>query len=164
MAYLSGIQEALYQMKDLVIKNSDIRKLVMNDGKSPLDGDDYSLADIESRVFNSAVFDVTEPPYNKNTIITLALTKMEPDNETKKAINWVRINIITRAELWELSDYKIRPVEISNLIIRELEDRKLKTSHRLFLVDMELIVLDDNINGYGLTFVLVEGSGLDEKF
>ena len=164
MAYLDGIQETLYQIEDVIKRNPNIRKLVLNDSKNALAGDDYSLQDVDAHVFNSAVFDVTEPPYDKNTIVTIALTKLIPDEEQKLFSSWVRINVITRTALWELSNYKIRPLEIANLVIKELENIKLKTSHKLFMTDMELIILDGNINGYGITFTVVEGSGLDEKF
>jgi hypothetical protein len=37
-------------------------------------------------------------------------------------------------------------------------------SHKLYFKSADLVVLDGNINGYGLIFHLVEGSGLDDEF
>jgi hypothetical protein len=34
----------------------------------------------------------------------------------------------------------------------------------LFFKNAELVVLDGNINGYGLVFHMIEGSGLDDEF
>jgi hypothetical protein len=55
-------------------------------------------------------------------------------------------------------------MEIADFIVKEINNKKLTTSHKLFFKRLELSILNDNVNGYTLTFFMEEGSGLDEKF
>jgi hypothetical protein len=76
----------------------------------------------------------------------------------------LHISVLTRSTLWRLNKNKIRPLEIADLIITAINNKKLTTSHKILFSSLELSILDDNINGYTLAFFMEEGSGLDEKF
>ena len=105
------------------------------------------------------------PPFEKNTIVSISLTRGNHDdgiNSYKR--NKVCINILTRSPLWELNNNKIRPLEIGNYIIEELNNKKISPSHKLFFSSLELAILDEEVNGYTLTFLMEEGAGLDEQF
>jgi len=58
----------------------------------------------------------------------------------------------------------IRPVQIGNLIIDLLDELKVAISNKLSFNMMELAILNENISGYSLTFLMNEGSGLVEQF
>lgn len=55
-------------------------------------------------------------------------------------------------------------MEISNLIIRALNNKKVSSSHKVVFSDMELVILDQSMNGYSLMFFLEEGSGFSGGF
>jgi len=166
MNYFDLIQKSLFEIKTQIRNNSDIRKLVFYDTTDALSQTAPSIQDIDTKVSVTAVFDITEPPYDHNTFITIVATKIQPDLDSQIFNAGIRINVITQAQLWEIDTNKIRPLEISNIIVSMLDNYKAVSgaSHKLYFKGAELIVLDGNVNGYGLMFHLLEGSGLDDEF
>lgn len=164
MKYLDLIQNSLFNIRNIIAANEDIQKLVFHDQPNALSLAAPSAAEYDPRISVTAIFDITEPPYDFNTFVTVVATKIQSDMEEQVLSSIVRVNIITQAQLWELDNKKIRPMEIANHILSDLENVKVAASHKLFFKSLELIVLDGNINGYGLIFHLLEGSGLDDEF
>jgi hypothetical protein len=76
----------------------------------------------------------------------------------------VKITVLTRSDLWELTGNKIRPLEISNIIVEQLNNQKISSSHKLLFANIDLAILNENVNGYTISFFLEEGSGLDDQF
>lgn len=160
-----SLQESLYQIRSLVREDAKIRRLVLYDQPSALSVvEDPALSAADDHIVVTAVFDITEEPYNLNTIITIALSRATDDEDYNMLMSVIRVNIITKAQLWALDNQKIRPLEIANLIIEKLENQKLAASNKIYFHSAELVVLDGNTNGYGLTFHLIEGSGLEDEF
>lgn len=166
MKYFDLIQNSLFEIKSKIRNNLDIRKLVLFDTPNALSLEAPTTAEADPKIRVTAVFDITEPPYDHNTFITIVASKIQADNEEQIFNSVIRINIITQAQLWELDGNRVRPLEIANNIVSSLENYKTTSgaSHKLFFKSAELIVLDGNINGYGLIFHLLEGSGLDDEF
>jgi len=160
-----SLQESLYQIRSLIREDANIRRLVLYDQPNALSvSEDPSLDAADNHIVVSAVFDITEEPYNLNTIITIALSRATEDEDYNLLASVIRVNIITKAQIWALENNKIRPLEIANLIIEKLENEKLSASNKIYFHSAELVVLDGNTNGYGLTFHLIEGSGLEDEF
>lgn len=164
MEIFKNIQQAIYEVKHLIKEVPEIRKLLFHDTMNALDLAKPSYEDIADYVVVSPVFDVTEPPFDKNTIITISLTKGNYNDELVLFHGVLNITILTRSTLWALNKNKIRPMEISDLIVKAINNQKITTSHKLLFSHLDLSVLNDNVSGYTLTFYMEEGSGLDEKF
>ena len=166
MKYFDLIQNTLFEIKTKIREDENIRKLLVYDTSNALTLQAPTREQADPKIRVTAVFDITEPPYNHNTFVTIVATKIQSDEDEQIFNSIVRINIITQAQLWELSHKKIRPLEIANIIVTMLDNFKTEsgTSHKLFFKNADLIVLDGNINGYGLIFHLLEGSGLDDNF
>jgi hypothetical protein len=92
------------------------------------------------------------------------MNRGEYDEEKVLLRGIIKITVLTRSDLWELSGNKIRPLEISNIIIDKLNNQKISASHKLLFSNIELAILNENVNGYTISFFLEEGSGLDEQF
>ena len=86
------------------------------------------------------------------------------DDELVMIHGSLKINILTRSELWELNGNKIRPLEIANRVISILNNKKIANSHKLLFSDIELVILNEDVNGYALTFYLEDGSGFKGEF
>ena len=164
MRYFDLIQQSLFEIKAKLRANQEIGKLVFYDTKNALSETAPSAAQIDPKIRVTAIFDITEEPYDHNTFITIVATKIQSDEENKNFNAIVRINVISKAQLWELDNNKIRPLEIANIVATELDNYKATASHKIYFHSAELIVLDGNTNGYGLIFHLLEGSGLDDEF
>lgn len=164
MKILENVQKAIYEIKHLIKESPEIRKLLIHDTLNALELSKPSYEDVEEYVVVSPIFDATEPPFDKNTIITVAIKKGKYDDETILLHSSVHISILTRSTLWKLNNNKIRPLEIADLIVKAINHKKLTTSHKILFSHFELSVLNEDVNGYTLTFLMEEGSGLDEKF
>lgn len=163
MRPLENIQISLSQIKHIIQSNEKVRKLLTNDSLDPLSGPEVNYIDAEEHIYNAAVFDLTIPPYNKNTLITITLMLADNDEDIGYQ-GVVRINVITKTDLWKIANNKLRPLELCSLIIEDLNNFKLQTSQKIFFETLEFMLLDGNINGYSITFHLLEGSGLDDQF
>ena len=164
MSRLALVQKSIYQVKTQIQSNASIRKLLLHDEENALNGSDVDYVDAEDYIVLSPIFDMTLEPFNKNSIITVALVRGVKEEDKKIMTGMLKINILTQSKLWKLVDNKIRPLAISDLIIDIIDGYKLATSHKLAFDSIELAVLNENVNGYSLNFYLNDGSGLVEKF
>lgn len=164
MRILDNMQRSLFEVRNLIQNIAEVKKLVYYDGVNALEQATPTLEQVKDHFTLSPIFDVTKAPYDKNTIISIAITKVPYDDEKLLARGTFKINVLTRTQLWELSNNKLRPLEISNFIIEVLNNRKVSSSHKILFSNIDLAILDENVNGYTLTFFLVEGSGLDGQF
>lgn len=164
MRKLDNIQKSIFEIRTLIQAIPEVRKMVFYDTANALNESIPTAEQAKEHFTVSAVFDVTKPPFNKNTIISISLTRGNYDDGSTLIRGTIRINILTRSPLWELNNNKIRPLEIGNYIIEELNNKKISPSHKLFFSSLELAILDEEVNGYTLTFLMEEGAGLDEQF
>lgn len=164
MKIFDNIQKAIFEIRSLIQANPEVRKMVYFDGANALSQAAPTIAEVKDHFTISAVFDVTKPPFTKNTIISIALTNSAYEEDSVLMSGVVRINVLTRSSLWEMENNKIRPLEIANIIVETLNNKKISASHKLFFSDIDLAVVDQEVNGYTLSFFLEEGAGLDEQF
>ena len=160
MKYLDLIQKALFEIRSIIKNSSDIRKLVYHDTVDALENNSVSVEDIEDHIVVSPIFDMTKEPFDKSTIISIALNRSSIEEDNALAMSLLKINVLTQSDLWHLNNSLVRPLQISNLIIDLLHNQKLSSSHKMAFINLELAILDENVNGYSLTFQMVEGSGL----
>lgn len=161
---LDNIQEAIFQVIALIQGNSEVRKLVYYDTPDALSQPDVSYSTPADHFTVSAIFDITEPPFDKNTLISVVLTQGIRREDVSLIGGVLKVNILTRSGLWKLDNNKIRTLELANLIIDVLDSEKVAHSNKLFFSEMELSVLDENVNGYTLNFLITDGSGFDGEF
>ena len=164
MRILDNLQKAIFEIRSLLLTSTEVKKMVYFDQPDALAQDTPSLEQVKEYFTISPVFDVTKAPFNKNTLISIGMTRVTPDSESLITRGVLKINVLTRSELWELSNSKIRPFEIANYIIEKLNNKKLSSSHKVVFSSLELAILSEDVNGYTLSFSLEEGSGLDEQF
>lgn len=159
MNKLDNIEKSIYEIKAMIQADGDIRKLIYHDVDNALSGADVLQSAVEDYIVVSPVFDMTQEPFNKNTIISVALVRGMKQEDEQIIGTTVRINILTQSTLWKLVDNKIRPTSIASRIIDSIDGKKTSSSHKLSFNKIELIVLNENISGYSLLFFLTEGGG-----
>ena len=164
MAVFDNIQKAIFEIRSLIQASPEVRKMIYYDGANALSQSAPDIQDTKEHFVVSAVFDVTKPPFTKNTIISISLTNGSFEDDLVLLSGVVRINVLTRSTLWELDENKIRPLEIASIIVEALNHKKISASHKLSFSDIDLAVIDQEVNGYTLSFFIEEGVGLDEQF
>lgn len=159
-----NLEKAIFEIRTLIESEKNIRKLLVIDSANALEQGTPDVSDARKHILLAPVFDITEPPYDKNTIMTIVLSKGKYDSDAVLLNGMIKINVLTRTELWELDNNKIRPLEIANNLISVLENRKVSVSHKLYFTNIDIAILNENVSGYSIIFQLEEGSGLDEQF
>jgi len=159
-----NIQKAIYEIQTLILTEPDIRKLLFIDSQNALNEEAPTISQAQEHILLAPVFDITEPPYDKNTIMTIVLQKGVYNDDSVLLNGILKINIVTRTELWRLNNTKIRPLEICNLVVKRLNNQKVSTSHKLFFNQVDIAILNEDVSGYSIIFHLEEGSGLNEQF
>lgn len=158
-----NIQTTIYQIRSIIKNNVDVRKLLYYDVNNPLSQADVPVSTIEDYIFVSPVFDTAITPYNKNSFITISLSKLkETDDQTYVGI--IRVNVLSQLNLWPIANNKVRVLELVNKINNTLNNQKFASSNKLTFNQIELVVLDKNISGYSMIFDLTDGSGLENEF
>ena len=158
------LQKGLYEIKATLLGNSDIRKLVFHDTIDALENIQVSTENVDDHIVISPIFDMNQEPFNKNTIISIALNRASFEDDTVMTSSIIKINVLTQSTLWKLNNNLIRPLQISNLIIDLLNNRKFSSSHKMSFISLELAILDEKVNGYTLSFYLHEGSGILDEY
>lgn len=159
-----NVQKAIYEIQTMILTDTGIRKLLFIDSANALDQNAPTLEEAQEHIILAPVFDITQPPYDKNTIMTIVLQKGVYDDDSVLLNGILKINVVTRTELWKLNETKIRPLEVANLVVKRLNNQKVSTSHKLYFNQTDIIILNENVSGYSIVFHLEEGSGLDEQF
>lgn len=163
MDSLTLIQKSLFEIKHKIQSNANIRKMLYYDSKSALSQNDPGFNEVEDHILISGIFDVTEPPYDKNTLITIYPEEIYHNDSAYHT--QLAISVITRPNLWELKDNKIRPLEVVNQVIKEIDNFKLSPSVKLSFVSTTFFIVNKNIGAYKMTFRGIEGDGkLDERY
>ncbi len=164
MKKLDNLQKGIFEVKAMIQSDEDIRKMVYYDSPDALEKTAPSFIQVKDNFTVSPVYDATKPPFNKNTIISFSIRRIIEEDEATLLRGYLQISILTQSNLWELNNNKIRPMHISSLIIDKLNNKKISTSHKIFFTTAEIAILNENINGYTLTFMIEEGAGLEEEF
>ena len=161
---LKKLQEALFEIKYILQNDQELKKLLYFDVINPLEQENISELPIHY-ISLSPVQDYTTAEYNKNTRINIVITDRETElNEEQMLSSVISFYILSKNELWELNNNKIRTLEIANRLISLLDDRVLKTSNKMFFDSLSHVVYNENMSGYTVLFGLFDGNGLENDF
>jgi hypothetical protein len=94
-----NIQKAIYEIQTLILTEPDIRKLLFIDSQNALNEEAPTISQAQEHILLAPVFDITEPPYDKNTIMTIVLQKGVYNDDSVLLNGILKINIVTRTEL-----------------------------------------------------------------
>lgn len=93
------LQKGLFEVRTTLLGNSDIRKLVFHDTVDALENVTVSLEDADEHIIVSPVFDMNEEPFDKNTIISIALNRANFSDDTTMTSSIIKINVLTQSTL-----------------------------------------------------------------
>jgi hypothetical protein len=94
-----NVEKAIYEIKTLILTEPNIRKLLVIDSLNALEAQAPTVNEAREHILLAPVFDITEPPYDKNTTMTIVASKAVYDDEAVLLNGIVKINILTRTEL-----------------------------------------------------------------
>lgn len=160
---LELIELSISAIKSLLCNNINIRKLLYNDSNNALNIEAPSEEEIKNYILTKPFYNLLDDQYNKNSVISIQLSRATPEEE-KVIKSIIKISIITNVDKWELVNNKIRPIQLANEIIKELNNKKLNTSNAISFDDMQEIVYNKNLIGYELSFDLADGKNKIDNY
>ena len=154
---LELIETSLESIRNLLISNNKIKLLLYYTSNNALNLEIPEQSLIENYIVKCPFYNLLEKDaYSKNTVINISLVSVAVDERVESSI---KISIISNADVWELINGKIRPIQIANEIIKILNNKKLNASNPISFVNMEQIIYNKQLVGYDLFFNLVDGNG-----
>lgn len=162
---LERIEQTLAGIRNKLLADETIRKLLYHDSNNALNMLAPTVQQAENYITLKPIFDFeNKEEYAQNSIINIYTTQLMPGDETKKLDGVIQINVVCNEEKWELTDSKIRPIQICNRIIKLVNGCKFAASNKLVFDTMTDLIISKTLFGYALLFEITDGSGEKEKF
>lgn len=154
---LERIERTISEVRETLIADSDIRKLVFHDSNNALSMLTPAAQEARPYITANPIFDMCETEeYNKNTMVQVELDSLDSEEGYLNGV--MRINIVCNREKWSLVDGKIRPLQIANRAIDCVDKHKFSCSNSLVFDSMVPLLINKKITGYALLFVIQDGS------
>lgn len=99
MRILDNLQKAIFEVRSLLLTSTEVKKMVYFDQPDALAQATPSLEQVKEYFTISPVFDVTKAPFNKNTLVSIGMTRATLDSESLITRGVLKINVLTRSEL-----------------------------------------------------------------
>ncbi|MFW6029381.1 MAG: hypothetical protein ACOCRO_03925 [Halanaerobiales bacterium] len=94
---ISILQKSIYEIRNMLLGNEDIRKIVVNDVYDPLAAEAVSYDKAKENIHVAAVLDTTNEEYNKNTFVTITLERAARSDESKMFRGILSINALSHS-------------------------------------------------------------------
>lgn len=158
---LQRIQLSLAAIRNRLLQDEMIRKLLFHDSNNALNMTAPNSREVEKYITLRPIYDFeNKSEYDQNSAISVFMTEASPiEGENVALQSIVQINVVSNLDTWDLVDMKIRPIELCDKIIALLDGVKFNVSHKLEWTHMTDLVINKNISGYALLFMVLDGSG-----
>lgn len=153
---IKRLQQTLHAIKNDILRNENIKKLLMHSTPNALDLENVSRQAAEKSVLMVPYINSEDPnlELNMNTFIAIYATRLMYRNDT---LIYITTSIYTNSDLYLLDNSKFRLYEIGGEIQQTLENSKLNLSGKMILEEAEFVSLDDTKKlGLVLSWVVVD--------
>lgn len=162
---LERVESTIAAIKTKLLDNEDLRKLLFHDSNNALNMLAPTVLELRDYITSKPIFEFeNKEEYNKNSVINIYVTEIIPTDESASFTGVLQVNVVCNLDVWELVDNKIRPLQISNKIIKMLNNTKFTVSNKLVLSNMTDLIINKKMVGYALLFEITDGSGENDNF
>lgn len=159
MVSLINIKKSPVEIATVLAQDDTIKKLLIIDNPNAL-SQDVPEVDLNYLLENHYIS--MEPPvenriqqYDRNTFISILVDTIMPASEGNFRANYV-IYVSTNMDHQMLDDNKNRLLELSDRIIRLLQDKKFSSSGQMNFSSMSHLMLSEFHSAYRLGFSMVD--------
>jgi hypothetical protein len=161
MSLLSNLNKTLYAIKNKLINNNDLTKLLFYSVANPLEEDDLTTAQKNQVItLNPVVEYNTDPNTSINHFISIGVPMIGYGSSTEGVLIQIELAIVCHVDYWELNNNRLRLMTIAEKVFEELNEQKFSLSGKLIIDGLTPEVFRDNLVGYRLTGFIVD-SDLD---
>ncbi|NCC71520.1 hypothetical protein EOM09_08160 [bacterium] len=99
MAIFDNIEKAVFEIKNSLLSNIKIRKLLGNDNITCLSEQEPSIDMIDEFIFTTPVFKVDVAPYDKNSFISINISEVGVADDINFLTPVITISCLSRTEV-----------------------------------------------------------------
>ena len=117
---LKLFQKDLFTIRNLLLQDSDLRKLLFHDDDDPVAAAVPTVASLNNYITLSPFLDFeSDENRNRNNMINILLLNVLPEQEVTASDGLIQINIATNVDKWIVGGNQIRPLAIADIIIKK---------------------------------------------
>ena len=162
---LEKIETSLAAIKNCLLNDEKIRKLVYNDSNNALNLETPDRDKVNKYITLRPIYQFENmQDFTQNTMVNIYLTSGDTLDEEVGISGIIQISIVVNIDKWELLDNKNRPISLADRIIKLVNNKKFTMSNSLSLQSMDQLIISKQLVGYALLFDIVDGSGDLDKF
>lgn len=147
---LERIEKSFFRIKDLLLENEDIRKLLVEDGPDALQRFAPSVEDAKNYIVLRPVIDLNDESYVRNTIGAITMPSIYL--EDKYISTRMFLTFYTQNSEYELNDEQLRLFRLADIAAEILNNKKLYNAGTLELLSIREVVMNSSITGIVLEF------------
>ena len=147
---LERIEKCFFRIKDLLLENEDIRKLLVEDGPDALQRFAHSVEDAKNYIVLRPVIDLNDESYVRNTIGAITMPSIYL--EDKYISTRMFLTFYTQNSEYELNDEQLRLFKLADIAAEILNNKKLYNAGTLELLSIREVVMNSSITGIVLEF------------
>ena len=147
---LERIEKSFFRIKDLLLENEDIRKLLVEDGPDALQRFAPSVEDAKNYIVLRPVIDLNDESYVRNTIGAITMPSIYL--EDKYISTRMFLTFYTQNSVYDLNDEQLRLFRLADIAAEILNNKKLYNAGTLELLSIREVVMNSSITGIVLEF------------
>ena len=154
---LERVETTLAAIKNCLLNDDVVRKLVYNDSNNALNMEIPDIDKVNKYITLRPIYQFENmADFSQNSMINIYFTDGSPQEEEVGIEGIIQINIVVNIDKWELVDNKIRPIHLANRIIKLLNDKKFTISNSLSLENINQLIISKQLVGYALLFNMID--------
>jgi hypothetical protein len=161
MSLLSNLNKTLYAIKNKLMNNNDITKLLFYSVVNPLEQDELTTTQKNQVItLNPVVEYNTDPATTINHFISIGVPMVGYGSNTEGVLIQLELAIVCHVDYWELNNNRLRLMTIAEKVVDELNEQKFSLSGKLIIDGLTPEIFRDNLVGYRVTGFIMD-SDLD---
>lgn len=147
---LERIEKSFFRIKDLLLENEDVRRLLVEDGPDALERFAPSVEDAKNYIVLRPVIDLNDESYVRNTIGAITMPSIYL--EDKYISTRMFLTFYTQNSEYELNNEQLRLFRLADIAAEILNNKKLYNAGTLELLSIREVVMNSSITGIVLEF------------
>jgi hypothetical protein len=157
MSLISNLNKTLYAIKNKLMNNNDLTKLLFYSVVNPLESANLTTAQKEQIItLNPIVEYNTDPNSTLNNFISIGIPMIGYGDKLDGVLVKIEIAIVCHVDYWELNNNRLRLMKIAEIVFDELNEQKFSLSGKLVIDGFKPEIFQDNLVGYRLTGFMVD--------
>lgn len=147
---LERVEKSFFRIKDLLLENDDVRRLLVEDGPDALERFAPSVEDAKNYIVLRPVIDLNDESYVRNTIGAITMPSIYL--EDKYISTRMFLTFYTQNSEYELNNEQLRLFRLADIAAQILNNKKLYNAGTLELLSIREVVMNSSITGIVLEF------------